>query len=676
MNLLTELRQIKGVGPRAAEQFASAGLRTVGDLITFLPRKHEDFSTVTNISDLQPGRVTVKARVESTNTRHVRRAMTVTTATLVDDSSKVRAVWFNQPYRATQFKTNEPYYFSGLFEFKGGRYQLTNPSAEKVSELPTQTDRLLPIYHQIHGLKSQLVRKVLAELRPLVSVLPETLPSSILSSEDLVSYSEAIAGLHFPSSERDVARGRERLGFEELFQLLLASKLNRQQNQKLQGYPINLDIETLKKFVAKLPFKLTDAQRLAAWEIVQDFAKSTPMNRMLQGDVGAGKTVVAGMAALTAAQAGFQTAIMAPTEILARQHAATLDRLLQPFDISVGLLIGAVKGSARTELLARIASGEAMVIIGTQALIQDGVKFHNLGFVVVDEQHRFGVEQRQKLLTKSAKMPHLLTMTATPIPRSLQLTLFGELDISILNQRPANRLPIVTELVAPASTPKVYQKIDQEIAAGRQAYIICSLIDDSVLSDKKSVEKEYQKLRRTVFAHRSIGILHGRMKPSEKEQVMADFKSKKYDILVSTTVVEVGVDIPNATVIMIENADSYGLAQLHQLRGRVGRSDLQSYCYLMLSDSKKPTERLRAIEQSGDGFYLAEIDLKLRGPGEIYGRAQHGELNLQIASLADTRLIKRASLAADRFVVSGENLLDYKQLASAVEQYQRLTTLN
>jgi len=676
MNLLTSLESIKGVGPRNLAQFRAAGLETVGDLINFLPRKHEDFSAVSQISELQPGRVTIKARVESITSRHVRRAMTVTTATLVDDSGKVRAVWFNQAYRTTQFKSGEDYFFSGVFEFKAGRYQLTNPSAEKASDLPVQTDRLLPIYHQIRGLKSQLVRKVLAELKPLISVLPETLPPSVITHEKLLSYSEALTNLHFPREASDIQKARERLGFEELFQLLLASKLNRLENQKLSGYKIKFDAKLLQQFVAKLPFQLTDAQRLATWEIIQDFERETPMNRLLQGDVGAGKTVVAGMAALVAANAGYQTAIMAPTEILARQHAATLDTLLKPFGVNVGLLVGAVKGKAREELYARIADGEVAVIVGTQALIQEAVKFHKLGFVVIDEQHRFGVEQRQKLLTKSAKMPHLLAMTATPIPRSLQLTLFGELDISILNQRPANRLPIITKLVAPASAPTVYQKIDEEIAAGRQAYIICSLIEDSVMSDKKSVEKEYQKLRRTVFAHRSIGLLHGRMKPSEKEQVMADFKAKKYDILLSTTVVEVGVDVPNATVIMIENADSYGLAQLHQLRGRVGRSDLQSYCYLMLSDSKKPTERLKAIENSNDGFYLAEVDLQLRGPGEIYGRVQHGDLNLQIASLADTKLIKRASDAADRFANGDEDLLKYKQLAGAVEKYQRLTTLN
>ncbi|NCU39142.1 ATP-dependent DNA helicase RecG, partial [Candidatus Saccharibacteria bacterium] len=474
----------------------------------------------------------------------------------------------------------------------------------------------------------------------------------------------------------DITRARERLGFEELFHLLLASQLNRQENAKLEGVSIPFDLPTVKRFVAELPFRLTNAQRVAAWEIIQDFEKQAPMNRLLQGDVGSGKTVVAGIAALEAAQSGYQTAFMAPTEILARQHAETLNLLLEPFGITVGLLIGAMKGKARAALYEQIEKGSVAVIIGTHALIQDSVKFHNIGFVVIDEQHRFGVAQRQALLAKAPHMPHLLAMTATPIPRSLQLTVFGELDISILNERPANRKPIKTSIVNPVSTATVYAAIDQQIAKGRQAYVICSLIDDSPTSDKKSVEVEYKKLKNSVFGHRSIAMLHGRMKADEKEQIMQDFKAKKYDILVSTTVVEVGVDVPNATVIMIENSDQFGLAQLHQLRGRVGRGEEQSFCYLMMSDSKKPSERLRELEKSNDGFYLAEVDLKLRGPGEIYGRMQHGELNLQIASLADTRQIKRAQAAAESFIDSKQSLLQYKQLAEAVQKYQRLTTLN
>jgi ATP-dependent DNA helicase RecG len=676
MNLSTSLEYIKGVGDKTGAQFAAAGLHTVGDLITFLPRAYEDFSHVTSIADIAPGKVTVKARCEKIETRPVRRGMKVTTATLADDTGKIQAVWFNQPYRAAQLKGGGEHYFSGEFEFSYNRYQLTNPSAEKVSDMPVQTDRILPIYRSVAGLKTQLVRKILAELRPLMTMLPETLPEELTKKEKLVSYSDAILGMHFPETRNETEAARERLAFEELFQLLLASQYNKQENAKLEGWHIPFNQAVVKQFVSELPFALTGAQRRAAWDILQDFEQAVPMNRLLQGDVGAGKTVVAGLAARQAAHEGFQTAIMAPTEILAGQHAATLDRLLAPFGVKVGLLTGSVKGKARQALYGAISSGDVDVVVGTHALIQSKVIFHQLGFVVIDEQHRFGVAQRQELLKKSKKMPHLLAMTATPIPRSLALTVYGELDISILNEKPANRKDIITKIGSPNSRPQLYEKIDAELAKGRQAYVICNLIDHNPDNDLKSVEAEYKRLQNSVFKHRRIGLLHGRLSSQEKEDVMQRFAGAELDILVSTTVVEVGVDVPNATIMLIEDGDRFGLAQLHQLRGRVGRSEHQSYCYIVPSDSKKPSQRLKEIEKSNDGFYLAEVDLKLRGPGEIYGRAQHGALNLQVATLADTQLIARAQRAASWFVSSGQNLLHYTQLARQVETYQRLTTLN
>lgn len=692
MNFQTPLEAVKGVGPKSAEQLTSAGLSTVGDLLTFLPRKYEDFSQVVSIADIRPGKVTIRARCEKLETKRVRRGMTITTATLADGTGKLQSVWFNQPYRMNQLKGDEEFYFSGTFEFSYNRYQLTNPSAEKVSDVPVSTDRIVPIYRSIKGLKSQLVRKILVELKPLMTMLPETLPQDIVAKEKLLSYADALLALHFPKSSEDIERGRERLGFEELFTLLLAAQLNKQANAQLTGWQIPFDKAVVQHFVKQLPFQLTDAQRVAAWEIIQDFEHETPMNRLLQGDVGSGKTVVAGLAARQVAHAGLQSAIMAPTEILATQHAETLTNLLEPLGVSVGLLTGSVKGKSREELYKQIANGGVDVVVGTHALIQESVKFHKLGFVAIDEQHRFGVKQRQALLVKTNRskevffnreknlqneyMPHLLAMTATPIPRSLALTVYGELDISILNERPKGRLPIITKLWSPNSRAKLYDLIEEQLAAGRQAYVICTLIDDNPQNELKSVQEEYKKLRVGPFAHRQIGLLHGKLKPAEKDAVMSDFASGKTDILVSTTVVEVGVDVPNATVILIENADRFGLAQLHQLRGRVGRSHHQSYCYLMMSDSQVPSKRLREIEKSNDGFYLAEVDLKLRGPGEIYGRAQHGELNLQVATLGDTRLIARAQRAARAFVENEYDLVQYKQLARQVKHYQRLTRLN
>ena len=677
MNLSTSLEQIKGVGPKIAEQLRAARLETVGDLLMFLPRKHDDFTQVAKIAELKPGKVTIRARCESISTRPVRRGLKLTTAVLADDSGKLNAVWFNQPYRTQQLTgSSEEFYFSGEFEYNYGRYQLTAPSAELAKDLPIQAERLMPVYHAINGLKSQVVRKVLEELRPLMSVLPETLPESVITSEKLMDRAAAISTMHFPKELDEVAKARERLAFEELFALLLASQLNKREQQKLAGFHIPFEVSVVKSFVDQLPFELTGAQRRAAWDILQDFERKTPMNRLLQGDVGSGKTVVAGLAARQAASHGFQTALMAPTEILATQHAETLARLLEPFGVRVGLLIGSVKGKARTILYEQIANGKVDVVVGTHALIQKKVIFHHLGFVVIDEQHRFGVEQRQKLLDKSGTLPHLLAMTATPIPRSLALTVYGELDVSVLNERPKGRLPIKTKIVSPVSVPKVYEQIDKELTAGRQAYVICSLIADNPDNDIKSVEAEYKRLKNSVFGHRRIGLLHGKMKPEEKDAVMQDFKDHNYDILVSTTVVEVGVDVPNATCIVIENADRFGLAQIHQLRGRVGRSSHQSYCYLMMSSTNKPSERLRELEKSDDGFYLAEVDMQLRGPGEIYGKRQSGPLNLQIASLADTQLISRAQKAAVRFLESNDNLAHYPALYEQILEYQRLTTLN
>ena len=681
MRLAAPLSEIKGVGPKSFGSFEAAGYRTAEDLINFLPRRYDDYSEVTRIIDLVPGKVAIRATVESVQTRRVKRNMAITTAVLVDKTSKVKAVWFNQPYRETQLRTGATFLFSGDFGMKYNSYQITSPSVEQVDDAdqPDANDTshaLVPIYRRVKDVTPKLVRQTVEHLKPLIQFMPETLPETTINDQGLVSRSKALQMLHFPTKQEDIQQGRKRLAFEELFEMLLAAEMNKRENMKLDGWLIPFDQPTVKTFVDSLPFPLTNAQRRVAWQVLQDFEKSTPMNRLLQGDVGSGKTVVAGLVARQAAQSGLQTALLAPTEILASQHAKTLADLLEPQGVSVALLTGSVKPAARKGLLDALANGEIDIIIGTHALLQDSVSFHKLGLVIIDEQHRFGVKQRQALMDKSPKMPHLLSMTATPIPRSLALTLYGELDISILDELPAGRQPITTKLWSPASTPAMYELVDREISSGRQVYIICPLIDDSDSSDKKSVEAEYRRLRNSVFGARNIGLLHGKMKPDEKQEVMQQFSEGKINILVSTTVVEVGVDVPNATVIIIENADNFGLSQLHQLRGRVGRGQHKSYCHLVLSTHDKPSKRLLEIEKSQDGFHLAEVDLELRGPGEVYGRAQHGALNLQIATLADTKLIAQAKQAAAKFIDSGEDISEYKHLASAVSRYQRLTTLN
>ena len=680
MKLATPLEQIKGVGPKTAQVLVAAGLTTVSDALNFLPRAYDDYSTAVNIADLQPGKVTVKARCESVSTRIVRRGLRITTAVLADKSGKVKAVWFNQPYRETQLKSDAEFIFSGQFGMQYNRYQINNPSVELAKEIAKtaaeNNSGIQPVYKSIKNIRSKTVQDLMKNIRPIMDFLPETLPENIIRRQKLVSRSEAVKFLHAPKTHEEISRGRERLAFEELFEMILAAQLNKQEQTKLAGWKIPFNKSVVKGFVDQLPFSLTNAQRRAAWQILQDLESDHPMNRLLQGDVGSGKTVVAGLVAAEVAKAGFQTAIMAPTEILAQQHAKTLDKLLSPFGVSVALLTGHVKGAARHQLLDNLASGNIDVVVGTHALIQEKVAYHKLGFAVIDEQHRFGVKQRQALLEKSDFMPHLLSMTATPIPRSLALTLYGELDISILDELPSGRQPIQTKIWSPASAPKLYESIENELAKGRQAYVICPLIDDNPDNDKKSVEAEYNKLSKTIFSHRRVGLLHGKLPAEEKDEVMQKFADGELDMLVSTTVVEVGVNVPNATVMLIENADNFGLSQLHQLRGRVGRGKYQSFCHLMMSGHDKPSQRLREIEKSQDGFYLAEVDLKLRGPGEIYGKMQHGDLNLKIASLADTALISRAQVEAERFVKEGQDLLQYNHLARAVSRYQRLTVLN
>ncbi len=680
MKLTTPLEQIKGVGPKTAQALAAAGLKTISDALDFLPRAYDDYSTAVNIADLQPGKVTVKARCESVSTRIVRRGLRITTAVLADKSGKVKAVWFNQPYRETQLKSDAEFIFSGQFGMQYNRYQINNPSVELAKEVAKASmenaSGIQPVYKSIKNLRPKTVQDLMKNIRPIMDFLPETLPENIIQRQKLVSRSEAVKFLHSPKTHEEISRGRERLAFEELFEMILAAQFNKQEQTRLTGWKIPFNKSVVKNFVDQLPFPLTNAQRRAAWQILQDLESDHPMNRLLQGDVGSGKTVVAGLVAAEVAKAGFQTAIMAPTEILAQQHTKTLDELLSPFGVSVALLTGHVKGVARSQLLGNLASGNIDVVVGTHALIQEKVTYHKLGFAVIDEQHRFGVKQRQALLEKSDFMPHLLSMTATPIPRSLALTLYGELDISILDELPSGRQPIQTKIWSPASAPKLYESIENELAKGRQAYVICPLIDDNPDNDKKSVEAEYNKLSKTIFSHRRVGLLHGKLPVEEKAEVMQKFADGELDMLVSTTVVEVGVNVPNATVMLIENADNFGLSQLHQLRGRVGRGKHQSFCHLMMSGHDKPSQRLREIEKSQDGFYLAEVDLKLRGPGEIYGKMQHGDLNLKIASLADTALIARAQAEAERFVKEGQDLLQYNHLAHAVSRYQRLTVLN
>ena len=678
MQLSDPITELKGVGEELAKKLAILRIQTIDDLIEDFPRRYEDYSTITPVKSLRPGQVTVKVKISSVVGRYVRRGMHITEAIASDDTASVRLVWFNQPYRAAAIKASQDYFVAGEYKLSRQRFSILNPSVELVSDFPVNTARIIPVYRETKGLKSNQIRRLIREALNIVKDLPEHLPPWLIKDQKLLNYKDAISEIHFPSSLDLWEKAKRRLAFEEIFQLTLAALLNRQEVLAEKGLAIPFNEKLAKDFVSKLPFKLTDAQRKVVWAIYQDMAKSQPMNRLVEGDVGSGKTVVAAMAALMAIEQGFQVAFMAPTEILARQHAETLLNLLGNvgYGDQVGLLLGSLTPAQKKTAHQKIADGTIRLIVGTHALISEKVDMHKLGLIVIDEQHRFGVGQRKKLQAKAGHMPHVLHMTATPIPRSLALTLYGELDISVLDEMPPGRQDIKTKLVSPNSKPSLYKEIDKEINAGRQVFVVCPVIIETEASKGLSAEETFKQLSEHEFKHRKVALLHGRLKADEKEQVMADFVAHKYDILVSTTVIEVGVDVPNATIMLVIGTERFGLAQIHQLRGRVGRGTHQSYCFLMLSDSKAPMQRLRALENTTDGFRLAELDLQLRGPGAIYGTIQHGALDLRIANLSDMKLIAAARNAAQLFIDKKESLSKFPHLKQKVESLRAVTNLN
>jgi len=563
-----------------------------------------------------------------------------------------------------------------------------NPTVELVSDFPVNTARIVPIYRETKGLTSRQIRAALEQAMPAIRALPDTLPVWLIKKQKLMSRAEALEMMHFPRDGAALERARDRLGFEEVFVLTLAALRNKYEMQLEQAPAVPFLESVAREFVSHLPFKLTDAQRATTWQIFQDIGKPQPMNRLVEGDVGSGKTVVAAMAAVMVLHHNHQVALMAPTELLARQHAETIQRLLTPlgYGDKIGLLVGGMKTAQKQAARDHIASGDIRFIVGTHALIQDSVDMTRLELVIIDEQHRFGVGQRGALQSKAGHMPHVLSLTATPIPRSLALTLYGELDISILGDKPAGRSEIITKIVSPNSRAQLYTEVEAELAAGRQMFVVCPLISESALAFAKdmpglktqpvSAEEMYERLSKKDFKHRRVGLLHGKMKPADKNDIMQQFVERKLDILVSTTVIEVGVDVPNASIMLIEGAERFGLAQIHQLRGRVGRGVDQGYCYLMTTESIAPSRRLRALERSTDGFKLAELDLELRGPGAIYGTLQHGDLDLRVASLTDSILIAKARAAAQEFIDRDEDLLQYKHLKTQVQHLSAVTNLN
>lgn len=677
IDLKDSIEKISGVGVETAKKLKTVGIHTVGDLINYWPRRYDDYSNVVNISDAKPGPLTIVGHFSRIKSRYSSRGLHITEALASDGTGSISVIWFNQFYRGSTLKVNTPYYISGNFDVQSGKLCLINPSLIEHS-IENTNNLIQAIYPENKIINSNLIRRLIKKIEYAFPQVEETLPSTILKNENLFSRSSAVQILHQPPSNNLLEKARERLIFEELFQIQLASELLKQEINKEKAPVIKFDNEYAKKIISKLPFDLTDDQKICLWQIYKDIEKEHPMNRLIEGDVGSGKTIVAALAAALAIKNNYQVIFMAPTELLARQHEKTFINFFKNFDLdsNVVLLVGSHKKSIKSKIYKDIEEGSKKIIIGTHALIQEKVKTKNVGLVIIDEQHRFGVNQRQILRGKGGVFPHFLSMTATPIPRTLALTLYGELDISIIKHKPKNRKSTITTIHPFPTRHSVYQNISTMIEKGNQAYIVCPLIDESETLQVNSVMKLYEEVKQKQLKKHNIAYLHGKMNPSEKDDVMNSFRNGDIDILVSTTVIEVGVDVPKANIIIVEGAERFGLAQIHQLRGRVGRSGDQGYCFLIPSQDIGETRRLRALESTDDGFKLAELDLELRGPGSIYGVRQSGLLDLRIATLNDRKMILRAKNSAKNFINSGENMIKYTELKSRVKHFQSLTKLN
>ena len=682
---------LQGVGPRQAERLAKLGIHTIRDMLYFFPRRYDDYSQLKPINRLEYGEeVTIIAQVWDAGARETRGGGVIFKATLSDGTGFIEATWFNQPYLAGRIKRGQQIVISGKVDEYLGRLCFTSPEWEPLEQELLHTARLVPVYPLTAGLSARRLRRLMKRTVDYWSKrLPDHLPASVRQEAGLMDLETAIAQIHFPDDKDMLERARYRLAFDELFVLQIGLLRQRHLWRSAPGKPLPVNNATLRNFIHSLPFKLTRAQQRALRQIVADLRSNRPMNRLLQGDVGSGKTVVAAAAMALAVAAGAQAALMAPTEILAEQHYQTISRLFERIPApkpTVRLLTGSVTGREREEIYAGLADGSVGIVVGTHALIQESVQFKELALVVIDEQHRFGVRQRaalrQKGKTKDAKgktkdakggyNPHLLVMTATPIPRSLELTLWGHLDVSVIDEMPPGRKPVVTRLLLPTERERAYAFVRSQIEKGHQAFIICPLVEESEKVEAKSAVEEYKRLQKHIFPDLRLGLLHGRMKGEEKEATMARFARGELDILVATSVVEVGIDVPNATVMLIEGADRFGLAQLHQFRGRVGRGEHPSYC-LLVSDSSSPEaqERLQAVEATSDGFALAQKDLELRGPGEFLGTRQSGFPDLKLANVTDLRLVEAAREAARRFFETDPELAhpDNRLLAQQVARF-------
>ena len=674
------VNRIKGVGEKTAALFGKINVYTVDDLIRHYPRDYETYDAPVSIRETSPGSVqAVYGQITAIpNVKKVRN-LSILNAILKDDNGdSIQLTFFNMPFLKKVLKPGGFYLFRGLVQQRGTHKFMEQPRMFTWDEYRQKSGRLLPRYALTKGLTNQTVQKSVAQALEYYPPEKEYLPQVILQKYPMLSHREAVYALHFPESREELLVARNRMVFEEFFSFLLVLRKNKELAAKTENhFPMYETADTV-RFLEQLPFPLTKAQKKVWGELREDMGSPYAMNRLIQGDVGSGKTILAVLALLMCAANGYQGAMMAPTEVLAVQHFETISGYVKKYGIAFRpvLLTGSMTAKEKREAYAKIASGEANLIIGTHALIQEKVEYSSLALVVTDEQHRFGVRQRETLAAKGSE-PHVLVMSATPIPRTLAIILYGDLKVSVIDELPANRLPIKNCVVGTSYRPMAYEFIAKEVAAGRQAYVICPMVEEGESEDMENVVDYTEKLRAVLPPSVQVAYLHGKMRPADKNRIMEEFAAKEIDVLVSTTVIEVGINVPNATVMMVENAERFGLAQLHQLRGRVGRGEFQSYCiFISTSDTKETMERLQILNHSNDGFHIASEDLKLRGPGDIFGIRQSGEFAFVLGDIyTDANILKEASDAVEQLLVSDPELTDDDNRA-LVNYFKEHTAVN